>query len=256
MTLPLTLTLQVRSSAGVAAILSQHPLQIHDWGIGDATNPDNWAVDSADDQNPDLEIAEILPSPSTEPGVLLGQQFDVTFSRALVPGAQYTVTVSNLQDDGTDAAKGTPIASAEASFFAIPARVIPTPAALVFGIDIFSSIGTGDWAVGPDGDFANQSGTDAYWKRIFRRLTTNPGAFRFPAYVNYGVGAPGLVKKLARNDQRRRLLNRTQQQLLSEPGTSRVQATLQQQPGGVTRIPLTLTTSAGILSRTYPPLPR
>lgn len=255
MTLPLVLTLQVRSSAGVAALLSQHPLQIHDWGLGDATNPDNWTVDSADDQDPNLEVAEIVPSPSTEPGVLLGQQFDVTFSRALVPGAQYTVTVANLQDDGTDAAKGTPIASAEASFFAIPPQVIPMPAR-IFGIDIFSALGTGDWAVGPDGDFANQSEHDAYWKRIFRRLTTNPGSFRFPAYVDYGVGVPGMIKKLARNDQRRRLLTRTQQQLLAEPGTSRVQATLQQQPGGLTRIPLTLTTAAGILSRTYPVTPR
>lgn len=86
----------------------------------------------------------------------------------------------------------------------------------------------GVYPVDETGDIAFDEGLDSYRKRVFRRCMTRKGTFAW--IPNYGVGVPGLLKKLSRAGARDALAADAENQILEEPETLSVEARFESDP--------------------------
>lgn len=190
-----------------------------------------------------------------------GSVLDLTVDRPFSPfPSQYLVAVNQL----VSAAAGTPLAIGHTStkFFGVyRGRVPPLPANIVArrdianpqtaaallalpGVDPNTPLAT--YAVDASGDYAADSGTVSYKKRVFRRLTTGKG--RFAHLPAYGVGVPDAVKKLGRAGFIAALAADAEAQIRQEPETLDVKVTqvaTTGAPPGFVRLRIRAKTKAG-----------
>lgn len=138
----------------------------------------------------------------------------------------------------------------------LPSRDIANPQSLLtaLGSDVsfpFNPIVLGTFPTDDNGDYGIDEGLPSFYKRLFRRLFSKPGAF-LHAGIGYGVGVQSYGKKLGKAQTRNQLVAAIESQVSQEPEVANVQATTQMSTAspGLFRIILVIKLRTG-RTRTY-----
>lgn len=242
--------------------------------VGDAADPSHYAfapsaTSSGLDGTPARAVlassaaysAEPLPGPDPRCFV------DVVLDRPLTPyPSVYAVVVS-----GVATLAGQPIdpTAASLSFIGSFKQVVPadatsphpardfanpqtlaalTAAASGAPAGALSDPSLGAFAVDVTGDYALDQGLQALKKRIYRRLTSRPGAFLHLG-EGYGVGIPAAGKKLASAATLGRMASKAEEQISLEPEVAQVKVRALSQNTGLVRFVVLVRTRAGVDSK-------
>lgn len=241
----------------VRVTFNEEPLHQSPAGKNDALNPANYFFTCTSGELYEAAVGTaptVLPtlvdaSPIQGPGIGLTDStewaVDVHTDKPLVVGLTYSVTVVNVL------AKlgGTLASPASAEFPGIVRNTVATkPRNNNDLVDIGSDLITGHFLTDDSGDLSPQGGVDGLRKRIFRRLTTNKGAF--PWMSDYGVGLR--LKEPGSLAQMQLLKTDVVQQIGREPDVASVEAYLSLDQSGILTLqinairkggtPITLTT--------------
>lgn len=183
-------------------------------------------------------------------------QVDITLDRPLSPfPSRYEVLVQGLYNQAGLFLNGI----AGAQFAGLYRAIVPPTAGLVVPSRDFANPQTLSALVGAFGDTTNKAllgtlqtdetgdiatdeGLISYKKRVFRRLSTDLGAFLH--LPNYGVTIRRRVKQLGRPGLIQQLSAEAESQILQEPETQSVSVQIVQQ-GAITYYRIRIKTAAG-----------
>jgi len=206
------------------------------------------------------------------PGFASGQILALTLDRPMTAfSAQYLITCSTSIKS---ADKSVSLGANTFTFFGVyreilPPRVdqpIPSPdfanpqsLASALGSSAsfpFDPVILGVFPTDDSFDYAIDEGLPSFYKRVWRRLFTKPGAFLHLG-KRYGVGVQTYGKKLGKAQVRNQLVAEVESQISQEPEVAKVQAAVQSSTSvpGLYRLILVIKLTNG-QTKTYPfPIP-
>lgn len=207
--------------------LSSAPLAVSPYGVGDALNPLTWTL-TRGDTGAALILAEVTKVTELRFRI---QVVDTLGGDTVTHTLYYATLVSPM---GVRA-----VPPRFVTFVGLPLEPFVPPAQLARPIDL-AGFGIPNRAgttlyVGPDGDYATQSGVDLVTKLILRRVTTPKGAFRhLPQYGD----APG-VKNRATDADLQATARNLERSVRKEPEVERASVSFSRSSTGVVKFTIT-----------------
>lgn len=227
----------------VRVVYSEEPLHRSPAGKYDALNPGNYSIEAEVGSAPNVMVVGIGSTMRVPPapGVVGVDErgFDLHTDRALVVDVLYRVTVVRVRAK-PGGELGTPYS---ATFHGmVMLNTVNRPRNPVPLFDWQNSFDRGTWVVDDSGDLAPEDERASVRKRIFRRLVTPKGSFRF--LPGYGVGLSLKGPMLPRDLQP--LQAEIVRQIKLEPEVQDVSVSLELDPLGLLTVSLAVRTISGL----------